>query len=205
MKKFLFVDDDGIPLYTASPQVDETYLNGASYGGTLCIEVPVDKDDNFLLERCYVKGGALKTRSEAPSAYHTWSLDSESWLPNLDAAREAKLQQVAAELNTRLYLPCNGFDADKVSRERISGTIARLQRGDGLPNGWVGWRDAENNMHWATDDAATVLAGLTELSRAIEDREQALLVASWAHKAAIAALEDIDAILTYDVTQGWPT
>lgn len=140
-----------------------------------------------------------------PSPHHEWDWPTKSWLPNLDAAREAKLQQVAAELNTRLYLPCNGFDADKVSRERISGTIARLQRDDGLPAGWMGWRDAANEMHWATDDVATVLANLTTLSRAIEDREQALLVASWAHKANIAALEGIDAIAAYDVTAGWPT
>lgn len=205
MKKFLFVDGDGNPLYTASPQVDETYISGALYGETLCVEVPIEEDDSFLLDKCYVKGGALKTRSEAPSPYHTWSLVSESWLPNLDAAQAAKLQEVSAELNRRLYLPCNGFDADKVSRERISCMIARLQRGDGLPAGWIGWRDADNNMHWAADDAATVLANLTSLSRAIEDREQALLVASWTHKANIVALEDIDAILAYDVTVGWPT
>lgn len=205
MKKFLFVDGDGNPLYTASPQVDETYISGALYGATLCVEVPIEENDNFLLGRCYVKGGVLKIRPDAPSAYHTWSLDSESWLPNLDAAREAKLQQVAAELNTRLYLPCNGFDADNVSRGRIGGTIARLQRGDGLPVGWIGWRDAANEMHWATENAATVLANLTMLSRAIEDREQALLAKSWQHKANIAALDDIDAIQGYDVTAGWPT
>ena len=83
--------------------------------------------------------------------------------------------------------------------------IARLQRGDGLPAGWMGWRDTANEMQWVTDDAATVLANLTELSRAIEDREQALLVASWTHKANIAALTDIDAIIGYDATTGWPT
>jgi hypothetical protein len=60
-------------------------------------------------------------------------------------------------------------------------------------------------MQWVTDDAATVLANLTTLSRAIEDREQALLVASWQHKANIAALTDIDAIIGYDVTKNWPT
>ena len=59
-------------------------------------------------------------------------------------------------------------------------------------------------MHWATDDAATVLAHLTTLARAIEDREQALLIAAWQHKAAIASLTDIDAILAYPVTEGWP-
>ena len=35
-------------------------------------------------------------------------------------------------------------------------------------------------------------------------REQALLVASWTHKANIAALTDIDTILSYDVTANWP-
>ena len=141
---------------------------------------------------------------EKPSPHHDWDWATKSWLPNLDAARASKLQQVSAELNTRLYLPCNGFDADRTSRERISGMIARLQRGDGLPAGWMGWRDAENNMHWITDDASTVLTNLTALSRAIEGREQALLVAAWQHKANIAALTDIDTIIGYDVTANWP-
>ena len=139
-----------------------------------------------------------------PSPFHRWDWSVRAFVPDLDAARSAKLQEVAAELNKRLYLPCNGFDADNVSRERISGMIARLQRGDGLPAGWVGWRDASNQQQWVTDDAATVLANLTALSRAIEDREQALLVASWTHKANIAALTDIDAIIAYDVTANWP-
>lgn len=153
----------------------------------------------------YYKNNVWVERIPPPSKFHVWDLASESWLPNIDAAQEVKLQQVTAELSIRLYLPYNGFDADRVSRERISGTIARLQRGDGLPAGWIGWRDANNQQQWANDDATTVLANLTVLSRAIEDREQALLVASWQHKANIAALTDIDAILSYDVTAGWPT
>lgn len=142
---------------------------------------------------------------EKPSPHHYWDWPTKSWLPNPDAARAAKKAEIEAELSRRIYLPCNGFDADNVSRERISGMVARLQRGDGLPAGWVGWRDASNQQQWATDDAATVLANLTALSRAIEDREQALLVASWTRKANIADLPDIDMILSYDVTTGWPT
>ena len=153
---------------------------------------------------CFIDDGAIKPFPAKPSPHHEWDWPTKSWIPNLNLAREAKLQQVAAELNTRLYLPCNGFDADKVSRERITGMITRLQRGDGLPAGWVGWRDASNQQHWANENAEYVLAQLTTLSRAIEDREQALLVASWAHKAAIAALEDIEDILVYDVTANWP-
>lgn len=140
-----------------------------------------------------------------PSPHHDWDWPTKSWLPNLNAARASKLQQVAAELNTRLYLPCNGFDAAPVSRGRISGTIARLQRGDGLPAGWLGWRDASNQQRWAEDDAMTVRANLMALSCAIEDREQALLITSWQHKANLNALEDFAAILSYDITTGWPS
>ena len=164
-------------------------------------------DINELFNEYIWTEGGLKHIGPAPfpQEFYRKSEQAPYWVPNCDAALAFRSHEVNHELARRLYLPCNGFDADKVSRERISGMIARLQRGDGLPAGWVGWRDAANEMHWAEDGAATVLASLTELSRAIEDREQALLVASWAHKAAIAALEDIDVILSYDVTAGWPT
>ena len=205
MKKYAFINPNGDAAYTASPATDDTYIDGEIYNGLMCREIPQIADDTEVIERWYWVGDDHFVRPPRPTDFHDWSGVTKSWLPNLDAARESKLQQVSAELNTRLYLPCNGFDADKISRERISGMIARLQRGDGLPAGWMGWRDAANEMRWVTDDAATVLANLTALSRAIEDREQALLVAGWTHKANIAALEDIDAILAYDVTVGWPT
>lgn len=153
----------------------------------------------------YIENEEIFPLPGRPSPYHDWDWTAKSWFPDLDAARASKLQQVTTELNTRLYLPCNGFDADKVSRDRISGTIARLQRGDGLPAGWMGWRDASNQQWWAEDSAATVLANLTALSCAIEDREQALLITSWQHKANLNALEDFAAILSYDPTTGWPS
>jgi hypothetical protein len=188
----------------ASGRIERTYY---CYSGEP--EEQISAGEGFLLSEedashHYVQNGELVPFPEKPSPHHEWDWPTKSWLPNLNAARNAKLQEVAAELNRRLYLPCNGFDADKVSRERIGGMIARLQRGDGLPAGWMGWRDASNQQQWGADDAATVLANLTALSRAIEDREQALLVASWTHKANIAALTDIDTILSYDVTANWP-
>lgn len=173
--------------------------------GIETVRIPDEADLNTFLNTHYLRGNTWKTRPVQPGEHYYWDSVIESWLPNFEAARSSKLQKVATELNTRLYLPCNGFDADNVSRERISGTIARLRRGDDLPAGWIGWRDASNQQQWATDDATTVLANLTALSRAIEDREQALLIAAWQHKTNIAALTDIDAILNYDTTQGWPT
>lgn len=152
----------------------------------------------------YAFDNGLRHIGPQPTGYHIVSPETGEWTVDLPLAFGDLTKKVASELEARIYLPCNGFDADRTSRERISGMIARLQRGDGLPAGWMGWRDAENNMHWITDDAAAVLTNLTALSRAIEDREQALLVASWTHKANIAALTDIDAIIGYDVTASWP-
>jgi hypothetical protein len=168
-------------------------------GLTLTQVAPFDVD----FSEDYIQDGEIVRRPSRPSPHHDWDWTSKSWLPNLNAAKAAKKTEIETELSRRLYLPCNGFDVDNVSRERISGMIARLQRGDGLPVGWVGWRDASNDMHWVAGDAATVLASLTALSLAIENREQALLVASWQHKANIAALTDIHAILAYDVTTAW--
>ena len=159
----------------------------------------------FDANEFFFDGDAPVRKHAKPSEYYEWDWTTKSWLPNLDAAKAEKKAEIETELDRRLYLPCNGFDADNISRQRISGTIARLQRGDGLPAGWIGWRDASNNMHWATDDAATVLANLTALSRAIEDQEQALLVAGWAHKKNIGDLADLGDILSYDVTKNWPT
>lgn len=148
--------------------------------------------------------GVPKEIGKPPGDFYVWSWDFKQWIPNLDAGRTKRIQQITHELSTRLYLPYNGFDADPVSRERISGMIARLQRGDGLPDGWIGWRDASNQMHWVNDDASTVLSNLVELARGIENREQALLVASWNHKTNINALTDIDSVISYDTTAGWP-
>ena len=204
-EKFVCYGPDGNPIYVVTPSAPGLYFDGLVVDGSTFKSVAHESDDHLLLQTTYLKDGLVKVRSPRQGAYMHWSVEYESWLPNLDAARAAKLQEVSEELNIRLYLPCNGFDADKVSRDRISGTIARLQRGDGLPAGWMGWRDAANEMHWTNDEPATVLANLCTLSRAIEDREQALLATAWQHKASIAGLEDIDAILSYDVTTDWPT
>lgn len=200
--KFAFLDGDEI-VGLCEVLLDE--FNRLVQEGVSVLEIPYSEDLSLFSETHYVKNKSWKVRPKAPSKFYVWDNGNETWSPDYSTAVIARKGDITAELSTRLYLPCNGFDADNVSRERISGMIARLQRGDGLPAGWIGWRDASNQQQWATDDAATVLANLTALSRAIEDREQALLVASWAHKDNIAELEDIDAIAAYDVTVGWPT
>ena len=205
MKKFAFINDKGEVLYTAQPSEDSTYDHLGVYAGLTAVEFLTELDDYAVINYYYwdIDTGWMR-KPVRPSEFHVWNTTNKDWELDSALACGALTKRVEDQLEEKLYLPCNGFDADKVSRDRISGMIARLQRGDGLPAGWMGWRDASNQQHWSQDDAATVLANLTALSRAIEDREQALLVASWTHKANIAALDDIDAILAYDVTANWP-
>ena len=141
-----------------------------------------------------------------------WAWDAAAWRwvsgPTLAAARRAKAAAVNAERDARHVLPVESggvlFDADPLSVDSVRGLILRIERGDGLPPGWQGWRVADNSMVWASASAADVLQQLYGLARAIEDRKQALMNAAWAHKAAIDALQTVGEVLAYDVSAGWP-
>lgn len=156
----------------------------------------------------YLDSGAVKEKPERPSNSHEWDWSTKTWQPNAADAREKKHVAITQEFTRRTFAPIlyegAPFDADeRVSRPRITGLHQRLERGDPLPPQWKGWRDENNAMHWGTATPAEVRTHLAGLSRAIEDREQALLVAAWQHKAALAALTTVEDILAYDVTQGW--
>ena len=145
LNKWAFVDPTGNVRATAEYSYTAYMEEGGQYEGLTARKITDPVMLNVPIDLIYWKDG-LRIKPARPSPYHFWDVEFEAWLPNLDAARAAKLQEVSEELNIRLYLPCNGFDADKVSRDRISGMIARLQRGDGLPAGWMGWRDADNQQ-----------------------------------------------------------
>ena len=165
--------------------------------------------------RWRVEGGELVSyQPPAPPGTDDvqWAWDAAAWRwvpgPTLAAARRAKAVAVNAERDARHALPIESggvlFDADPQSVESVRGLISRIERGDGLPPGWQGWRVADNSMVWAGYTAANVLQQLYGLARAIEDRKQALMNAAWAHKAAIDALPTVAEVLAYDVSGGWP-
>lgn len=143
----------------------------------------------------------------APTPYHRWDWASRTFLPDVAAAKADARQKVDELRAQKSYAPIDyagaNFDADALSRERISGSILRLLRGDGLPTGWLGWRDADNVMRWGSATEAQVQAHLRNLSAAIEDREQYLLIKAWTKKAQIDALPTVEAVLAYDLMAGW--
>lgn len=198
---YIVFDEAGEPAYTIAvqdmsgpPKTPRTFKlpDGISHGEAL--------------QTLWYKGGIQK-RTPCPGPFYAWDPNARRWAPKIDELLAEARQRVNSERDRRSALACDGFDATSASRERIASVLNRLARGDGLPAGWSGWRDAGNTMRWADDAPDVVMRHLQSLSRAIEDREQALLAASWQHKSAIAALaaeKDADALIAYDVTAGWP-
>lgn len=160
------------------------------------------------------KGALVEYQPPKPTdtadVLYVWDADAWRWAPTPSlAVRQAQVcVQIEAERDRQSYMPIlfEGvvFQADAESRGLISGTLARILRGDGLPGPWIGWRDVSNEMHWADLSADAVRIKLAGLSTAIEDRESALRIATWQRKAAVRALTDVAAVDGFDVTAGWP-
>ena len=152
----------------------------------------------------YLDGEVLASFPARPSEHYTWDWVTKAWVPDLVSAILTKVAEVKRQGSELTYQPIAysgfNFDADAVSRERISGTSFRISRGDGLPVGWLGWRDADNGMRWATDTDVVVKAHLDAIAKLIEDREQSILVQGWNHAAAISVLGSVEAVAAYPIT-----
>lgn len=127
-------------------------------------------------------------------------------LESIESIRSRLKNEIDQERNRRHALPIEFdgslFDADAKARENINGVMQRLLRGDGLPAGWVGWRDFSNAMHWGSLNAADVQAKLGGLASAIEDRKQALMISAWTKKSYVDQA-DREALALFDVKANW--
>ena len=146
-----------------------------------------------------------------PTEYHEWDWATHAWVVNATGLATDLLTRVKAIRTERTFANItyggDPFDADAEAREAISQTYASLARGEGLPDGWVGWRDANNDFHWANSLSLVVQGHLKNMMKLIIDRHQAILKAAWIHTDTIGAkldAGDVDGLLAYDVTTGWP-
>jgi len=155
---------------------------------------PIKSDTRWAAYQAWVKAGGVP-------------LPAQVYEVPLDDIRARLVSDIHAERARRHDLPIayHGavFDAGAETRENLLGLISRLLRGSGIPEGWVGWRDEANVLHWGGATPADLLAALSGLSGAIENRKQALMVASWVKKAELPTL-DRAGLLAYDVLAGWP-
>lgn len=152
----------------------------------------------------YVNAAALVPYGARPSEWHAWSWEMLDWLLNPADVTSSLIARVDAERARRADLPITFagtlFDADPIARENIAGWQTQLAAGASLPEGFV-WRDASNVDH------AFTAADINALGAATTLRGTRLYQAAWAHKAQIAALENMGSVaelVAYDTTAAWP-
>lgn len=87
------------------------------------------------------------------------------------------------------------FDSDPLSRANLTGAVASVGGGGGIPPGFS-WRTADNEI------VAMTPQRLAQLGRAVLDHVNACYLRSWQLKDAIEASSDPESI---DITAGWPS
>lgn len=171
----------------------------------------IQSDDAVSDATYFIFNGAITPFPAQPSPAHVWDWGLYDWVPSPAALAELKFarsEAVNALRDQKRAAPISYmgilFDADSASVANMQGLATRIERGDGLTLGWIGWRTWDNTMVWASEGASEVLAHLHALARALEDRQQSLLLAAWRHKAALLQCEGGADVLAYDITVGWP-
>ena len=185
--KTIFIKTDGCKILTVS---------SAAADGFFAVETN-EEIETIFKEYAYSNG--LVFIGPAPSHFHEVSVATPSWTIDRNRALILKSNEIRGKAEFKLKEPVSGFDTDNDSRQRIAGLVSRLYRGDGLTAGWIGWRDAANNMHWANSSAAEVLENLLDLTRQIEDREQSVLLQKWEMLQTLNSLQDGESIAAFDV------
>lgn len=186
---YAIVDSNGVIEQTLQMMArNDEIQDGYEINGCVYREAPHDINAGDIAERYVYKNGFVDLGPK-PGPFYIKDAVNEKWTVDIDALKRDRLAKVEQWFQNAGLEPVEYdgdlFDADAIARERISGMIARLTRGDGLPVGWLGWRDYDNAMHWTEDNAENVLNELRGLATEIENREQQLIIQSWTLKAQI--------------------
>lgn len=151
----------------------------------------------------YFDGTAFVQIPAKPSEYHHFDFETKSWIEPAGLLQDLKRQKIDAIDKRRESLSIAPiefrgamFDADKTAQANISAWLNVINSGASVPEGFV-WRDATNVDHPA--DAQFV----RELATAMTLRGTAMYAASWAHKAAVGALNSVQDVLAYNVQANW--
>ncbi len=210
MTRYLYVDQAGEPVYTA------TYSSSIDVPVTPSIyrsvELAEGVDETDVMNFMWLDGSNnLTSRPPKPSPYHKWEPASLTWVvptEELDRLKAARCAEVNALRDVKSQEPItygnDAFDVDDKAVERVRVLMARIERGDGLTSPWVGWRTFNNSMVWVYESPTSVMSHLQNIMRLVEDRHQQCLITSWGHKDSICAMSNYKDVINHDITANWP-
>ena len=189
MRKFVYTKN-GEPSYMVVPSDDINLADNISV-----FEVPFGEDESYIYERTFYKNGQRFEREPRPTGWHEWGATSESWIPNLDAAREAQRQAWNAWRDRELVAgyPHNGhiFHSDDRFMAELQFILKGYERGH--LTGTIAIRARDNStlqMTHAEIESLLLLIGL---------HRQAIYQQSWVGKDALARLTTLE-----DIVAGGP-
>ena len=192
-KSYIFFDQFGNPLYCFVPGSPKDVQNEL-YGPLSSIaEVPEalqGTPHDYILENVYRKEGEIKVRPPKLD-WHDWDLTSESWTPNLDAARETQRQAWNAWRDRELIAGYTHIGNVFHSDDRFMAELQLILKGyeRGYLTGTSAIRTRDNGtlqMTHAEIEGLLLLIGL---------HRQTIYTQSWAGKDALAALTTLGDIM----------
>lgn len=213
MKKFVFVDANGQPVYTAVPSDDSMYVEGQELGDHVCHEIDYATPDHEIYLQRYWSNG-WQTRPARPGENYLWDQLTVAWVPDYDRVRAELSRQLEQERSRRnqyaIEVNAAMFDGNNTAQTNLKNKIeevrSRIELGIAMPAELLVWRDANNQTH-SWPDINSYYQFLQTYAIALADRGTRLYIKMWQHKAAIQALIDantaVEQVQAYPVDQGW--
>lgn len=137
----------------------------------------------------YVEEGVCTPFPTKPSLHHTWDWTSKTWIPDLDAARDAQTQAWNIWRDTQFRAGHNGYHCDDTFISELQLVLKGYERGHLAPDQLTAIRKMDNTVVQLT--AAQVEALLLEVGL----YRQSIYPQSWAGKDALKTLTTLEDIL----------
>jgi hypothetical protein len=204
MKKFVFLNSLGEPVYTAVPSSEDTYVDGNRYGDLVCREIPFESDDQEVLRSWFWRrSGGWGVRPECPSAHHRWNPEVGAWQDSrsMDELRSARWGEIKAQRDAAEWggfdTPFGRFDSDPKSQAKIIGAVqlASIAAARGEPFS-IRWTLQDNST--VVLDAPAMIAVGVAMGQHIDSVHQI----GRAKRAAIEAATTRDAVMAVTWSEG---
>lgn len=165
-------------------------------------------DDRFYIDTVAHK---FVNIPEPLTEFDEWDSSLHQRVTNLHLAQKRRVSQVISEYRRRKELPLmydnKVLDTDDAAREQLMFKIfefeerARLNQPAGVAA--RAWENSDGTFHTFGTDAE-LRNWLGGFVIALSERTAQLRVATRRHAKSIRSLTNVDAVMAYDVTAGWP-